>query len=195
MPPVLDPSKSKVDGLVFLGISLARKNDSVGHPESNTYQTSFDFNEVQDRDYKYIFSTNDDGWLVGGGEPGVPKSYKLPAPDSAHVEIMRIGTYHKKWGGIPVEEIVQAFQQAKILIPEITVVPTAVCENDDLPPELEIRFDMERAPSQHKWNRMNYYHPYHIIGNYVLYRINYSVCFIIQVDSIQDPSIPRLYGK
>ena len=43
-------------------------------------------------------SSNDDGWLVGGGEPGPPKSYKLASKDSAHVEIMRIGTYNPEWG-------------------------------------------------------------------------------------------------
>lgn len=144
MPPVLDPTKSKVDGLAFLGLSLARRSE-VGHPASQTHQIAFDLNEVQDREYHYIFSSNDDGWLVGGGEPGPPHSYKLPAPDSAHVEIMRIGTYNKTWGGIPLEDIMDAFTTGKILIPEITVVPTAVVENDDNPPELEIRFDMELA--------------------------------------------------
>lgn len=144
MPPVLDPSKSKVDGLAFLGISLARKSDQ-GHPASQTHQTAFDLNDVTDRDYEYIFSTNDDGWLVGGGEPGPPKSYKLAAPDSAHVEIMRIGTFNKALGGVTQQEIVDALKSAKILIPEITVVPTAVDANADLPPELEIRFDMKPA--------------------------------------------------
>lgn len=144
MPPTLEPAKSKIDGLAFLGLSLARRSD-VGNPASQTHQTSFDFNEVQDREYKYLASTNDDGWLLGGGEPGPPLSYKLRAPDSAHVEIMRVGTFNKNWGGLPVEEIVDAFKSAKILVPEITVVPTAVVENEDLPPELEIRFDMEKS--------------------------------------------------
>ncbi len=36
----------------------------------------------------------------------------------------------------------------EILIPQIEVVPTAVVANADLPPELEIRFDMEpRVPN------------------------------------------------
>jgi hypothetical protein len=78
---------------------LSRRSEQ-GHPDSITHQTAFDFNEVIDRDYTHIFSTNDDGWLVGGGEPGPPKSYKLPAKDSAHVEIMRIGTFNPEWGGL-----------------------------------------------------------------------------------------------
>jgi hypothetical protein len=175
MPPVLDPNRSLVDGLAFLGLSLSRNTDDnvvmdntiadsvgtetdrchrsitkkatdildhQGHPATVTRQNAFDLNEVIDRNYTYVFSTNDDGWLVGGGEPGPPLSYKLAAPDSAHVEIMRIGTYRAEWGGISVEDIVQALQSGKILIPQVEVVPTAVVANRDQPPELEIRFDM-----------------------------------------------------
>jgi hypothetical protein len=142
MPPVLDPQRHLRDGLAFLGLSLTR-HSSVGHADSVTHQTAFDLNKVVDRDYEHIFSTNDDGWLVGGGEPGPPTSYKLAAKDSAHVEIMRIGTYEKKWGGLSVESIVQALQDGAIFIPEIQVLPTAVVANPDTPPELEIRFDMQ----------------------------------------------------
>eukprot|EP00980_Cylindrotheca_fusiformis_P006820 scaffold1427_cov63-Cylindrotheca_fusiformis.AAC.3 len=142
MPPVLDPEQSKVDGLAFLGLSLSRKSKQ-GHPDSVTHQESFDFNEILDRSYDYIFSTNDDGWLVGGGEPGPPISYKLAAKDSAHVELIRIGTYHKEWGGVPLVDLLDLMMSGDILIPQIEVVPTAVVANSDVPPELEIRFDME----------------------------------------------------
>lgn len=145
MPPVLKPEQSKVDGLAFLGLSLARKSDQ-GHPDSVTHQTAFDLNDVIDRNYEYLASTNDDGWLVGGGEPGPPKSYKLAAKDSAHVEIMRIGTYKPEWGGINQREIIEVLRSGKILIPQIEVIPTAVVANGDRPPELEIRFDMPYGP-------------------------------------------------
>ena len=141
MPPVLSPEKSQVDGLAFLGLSLCRKSPD-GHVNSKTHQTAFDLNEVCDREYQFVFSSNDDGWLVGGGEAGPPFSYKLSAPDSGHVEIMRIGTFEPKWGGISKQDILKAFQSGRILIPQITVVPTAVVANGDAPPELEIRFDM-----------------------------------------------------
>lgn len=111
------------------------------------HQQAFDFDLVQDRDYEHVFSTNDDGWLVGGGEPGPPTSYKLPAKDSAHVEIMRIGTYEPAWGGMYRKDIIETLKEGKILIPEVTVVPTAVVANGDSPPELEIRFDMVTAPN------------------------------------------------
>jgi hypothetical protein len=143
MPPVLDPAKHKRDGLAFLGLSLTRHSSGVGHADSVTHQTAFDLNQVLDRDYEHIFSTNDDGWLVGGGEPGPPHSYKLAAKDSAHVEIMRIGTYRPEWGGLTVESIVQALQEGAIFIPEIQVLPTAVVANPDTPPELEVRFDLQ----------------------------------------------------
>jgi len=142
MPPVLDPSKSKVDGLAFLGLSLALKSEQ-GHPESYTHQTSFDLNDVLDREYEFISSTDDNGWLVGGGEPGPPASYKLALKDSAHAEIIRIGNYRKEWGGVPQEEIIEVMKSGEILIPQIEVLPTAVVENHDSPPELQIRFDME----------------------------------------------------
>ena len=128
--------------MAFLGLSLSQYSDK-GHPESITNQTAFDLNEVIDRDYQYIFSTNDDGWLVGGGEPGPPKSYKLAAPDSAHVEILRIGTYEPEWGGLEKSLVVETLKEGKIMIPQITVLPSAVVANGDLPPELEIRFDMD----------------------------------------------------
>lgn len=145
MPPVLKPELSKVDGLAFLGLSLARKSDR-GHPESYTHQIAFDLNDVIDRSYEYVASTNDDGWLVGGGEPGPPRSYKLPAKDSAHVEIMRVGTYNPEWGGISEKEIIEVMKSGKILIPQVEILPSAVVCNGHKPPEIEIRFDMPYGP-------------------------------------------------
>jgi len=131
-----------VDGLAFLGLSLSQKDDR-GHPDSLTHQTAFDLNEVQDRDYKYMQATNDDGWLAGGGEPGPPRSYKLAAKDSSHVEMMRIGTYKPEWGGVTQEEIVRVMKSGVIFLPQIEVLPTVVKANPDKPPELEVKFDME----------------------------------------------------
>jgi len=57
----------------------------------STTTKAFDFDVLCDRQYNYVASTSDDGWLVGGGEPkGSPK---LPAPDSAHIEVEVLG-----WG-------------------------------------------------------------------------------------------------
>jgi hypothetical protein len=47
------PTEYKVDGLAFLGLSLAQKNEALGHPDSVTHQTAFDFNDIIDRNYEY----------------------------------------------------------------------------------------------------------------------------------------------
>lgn len=75
----------------------------TSHPGSISRQTQFDFNRIQDRDYKYFVATNDDGWLVGGGENG--DSFKLTNSDSAHCEIIRVGTFNEAWGGASRERI------------------------------------------------------------------------------------------
>jgi len=56
---------------------------------------------------------------------------------------MRIGTYKKEWGGIEREDILEAMKGGKIKVPQIMALPTAVVANPDMPPELEIRFDMD----------------------------------------------------
>jgi hypothetical protein len=93
MPPVLDPIDSKVDGLAFLGLSLARNHyygrgegkdgkeggesandnnckegEKLGHPDSYTHQTAFDLNKVIDREYEFLQSTDDNGWYVPNSE-------------------------------------------------------------------------------------------------------------------------------
>lgn len=140
MPPFLDPENTKVDGLAFLGLSLARKS-AHGHADSQTHQTAFDLDSLTDRDYQHVISTNDDGWLVGGGEP--QSSYKLPAPDSAVVSLMHIGTFDARQGGLSRDQLLQAFVDSKILVPEMTVVPTSVVSNAS--GDLQLRFDMESA--------------------------------------------------
>eukprot|EP00339_Tiarina_fusa_P025731 CAMPEP_0117004742 /NCGR_PEP_ID=MMETSP0472-20121206/5600_1 /TAXON_ID=693140 ORGANISM="Tiarina fusus, Strain LIS" /NCGR_SAMPLE_ID=MMETSP0472 /ASSEMBLY_ACC=CAM_ASM_000603 /LENGTH=1102 /DNA_ID=CAMNT_0004705771 /DNA_START=220 /DNA_END=3528 /DNA_ORIENTATION=+ len=54
---------------VTIGLSLTRRS-SAGHADTVTRQTAFDFNELQDRDYKYVSSTDSTGWRAGGGERG-----------------------------------------------------------------------------------------------------------------------------
>lgn len=56
---------------VTIGLSMSRRHNS-GHPESITRQTAYDFNELQDRQYKYVSSTDKYGWRAGGGEKGGP---------------------------------------------------------------------------------------------------------------------------
>jgi len=55
---------------VTIGLSLSRRSSALGHPDTVTRQTAFDFNELQDREYKYVSSTDSSGWKAGGGERG-----------------------------------------------------------------------------------------------------------------------------
>jgi len=145
--PFLIPESTKVDGLAFIGLSLSRSNDSPHcHPLTVTRQSVFDFNEVQDRKYAYVGTTGDDGWLVGGGEPEIG-SCKLPNKDSAHVEIMRVGTLDTSLGGVSIQDIEDLLSSGKVLIPLMMVMPTAVTKSWHQPPELEVRFDLERVDS------------------------------------------------
>lgn len=55
---------------VTIALSLSRRSSTLGHPDTVTRQTAFDFNELQDREYKYVSSTDSSGWRAGGGERG-----------------------------------------------------------------------------------------------------------------------------
>jgi hypothetical protein len=63
---------------ITIGLSLSRRS-SVGHPDTVTRQTAFDFNELQDREYKYVSSTDSSGWRAGGGERGGPLNPNMDA--------------------------------------------------------------------------------------------------------------------
>lgn len=117
------------DDHAFLGLSLTRKGPR-GHPDSATHQEAFDFDLLQDRDSKYIHCANEDGWFGGGGVPHT--SYQLPAIDSSHVELMRISDR---------DAIIETLSEGKILIPEMTVVPTEVVAEGGGLANIEVRFD------------------------------------------------------
>lgn len=136
----LSPPHAVVDGLAMVGLSLTRRS-MRGHPASSTHQTAFDLDRFTDRSYRYVASTSDDGWLVGGGEP--IDSSKLPAADSAHVALMHVSTWDPNTGGVSQEALLQALVQCQILIPQVTVVPTSVVVTDH--GTLQVRFDMESA--------------------------------------------------
>jgi len=64
------PSSTPGKHTITIGLSLSRRSSSLGHPDTVTRQTAFDFNELQDREYKYVSSTDSSGWRAGGGERG-----------------------------------------------------------------------------------------------------------------------------
>ena len=157
--PQLEPIGGDPDGLIFLGLSLSRNFlELVSHPSefvpssnnaSVSRQTQFDFNQIQDRNYFNYCSTNDDGWLVGGGEgtgsfPGSKPSYKLTNPDSAHIEIVHIGNGDPSLGGLSEEEIFAIMEDVEF--EPIRLKPSYVRLNDEDPPEFELRFEPQDNP-------------------------------------------------
>jgi hypothetical protein len=78
-------------GLAFIGLSfsvLTRK----GNPNSYQLCDQFPMENLIDRDYKYVMSMDEDGWLVGGGYKQFDYSGKMPYIDSSHTELLRIGS-------------------------------------------------------------------------------------------------------
>lgn len=137
--------RSAGGGVVVIGLCLSRKNSILGHPDTVTRQMAFDFNQLQDRDYEYVSSTDDGGWLAGGGERGgSPKSSdtsrKIAAPDRVYIPIMVINAANSA----VVDEIVAALASGEIFIPEVSILPETLSVNATSPPDLVVRFECEK---------------------------------------------------
>jgi hypothetical protein len=159
-------STKKKKHSITIGLSLSRRS-SVGHADSVTRQTAFDFNELQDRAYKYVSST--DGWLAGGGEKGGPpgshhsnggdppetnKNVVAPpmtsstststatkaTPDTVHIPIIQIDAD----SSAAVDSIIAALARGEVFIPHMSVLPEALGVNGVSPPDLQVRFGCER---------------------------------------------------
>lgn len=65
------------DGLSFIGVSFS-VNTANGNPYSYQLNDQFPMENIIDRDYKYIMSMDEDGWLVGGGYKTFDYSGKMP---------------------------------------------------------------------------------------------------------------------
>jgi hypothetical protein len=64
-------------GLAFLGFSFS-VNTASGNPYSYQLCDQFPMENIIDRDYEYIMSMDEDGWLLGGGYKAFDYSGKLP---------------------------------------------------------------------------------------------------------------------
>lgn len=84
-------SSCSQDGLSFIGVSFS-VNTVNGNPYSYQLNDQFPMENIIDRDYTYIMSMDEDGWLVGGGYKQFDYSGKMPYIDSSHTEIVRIGS-------------------------------------------------------------------------------------------------------
>ena len=150
---------------VTIGLSLSRRHSTLGHPDTVTRQTAFDFNELQDRDYKYVSSTDSSGWRAGGGEKGgnsssnsisqsqlddtdvemnghAPSStaHKVAAPDTVHIPIIHIDAESPA----AVDQIISSLARGEVFIPHMSILPEALSVNGVSPPDLVVRFGCER---------------------------------------------------
>ena len=65
------------DGLSFIGISFS-VNTAMGNPFSYQLCDQFPMENIIDRNYDYVMSMDEDGWLVGGGYKSFDFSGKMP---------------------------------------------------------------------------------------------------------------------
>ncbi|CAB9502137.1 expressed unknown protein [Seminavis robusta] len=86
---------------VTIGLSLSRRHSTVGHPDTVTRQTAFDFNELQDRQYKYVSSTDSSGWRAGGGERGGDQSQMASAAEDTDALVDDFGSASLHPHGVP----------------------------------------------------------------------------------------------
>jgi hypothetical protein len=64
-------------GLSFIGVSFS-VNTASGNPYSYQLCDQFPMENIIDRDYEYVMSMDEDGWLVGGGYKTFDYSGKMP---------------------------------------------------------------------------------------------------------------------
>ncbi len=80
-----------MEGLSFIGISFS-VNTANGNPYSYQLCDQFPMENIIDRNYNYVMSMDEDGWLVGGGYKTFDYSGKMPYIDSSHTELLRVGS-------------------------------------------------------------------------------------------------------
>lgn len=96
-----------MEGLSFIGISFS-VNTASGNPYSYQLCDQFPMENIIDRDYNYVMSMDEDGWLVGGGYKSFDYSGKMPYIDSSHTELLRIGSLDPEYGGTTISQVYAA---------------------------------------------------------------------------------------
>ena len=149
--PSAGSSSSNGGHTVVIGLCLSRRS-GIGHGDTVTRQSEYDFNELQDRDYKYVSSTDEKGWLAGGGERRDPHAniseeeigdgdrHKIPAADTVHIPIIQINAS----SNAAVSEIVAALARGEIFIPHMSIMPETLTVKGKSPPDLVVSFGCER---------------------------------------------------
>uniref|UniRef100_A0A7S1G390 Uncharacterized protein n=1 Tax=Corethron hystrix TaxID=216773 RepID=A0A7S1G390_9STRA len=107
-------------GLSFIGVSFSVWTNS-GNPYSYQLCDQFPMENIIDRDYSYVMSMDEDGWLVGGGYKTFDHSGKMPYVDSSHTELLRIGSLDTSYGGTSISQVYDAMSQVDI--PPLKIFP------------------------------------------------------------------------
>jgi len=114
------------DGSAFIGVSFSVHN-KTGNGNSHQLNDQFPMENLIDRSYDYVMSTDEYGWLAGGGYKQFDTSGKISNADSAHAELLRIGSLNAR--GDSMSQVVHyAFSQLSFepfLFYPITVKTTA----------------------------------------------------------------------
>lgn len=146
-PNIMSENRAQVDAnntevaygkhTITIGLCLSQRSE-VGHSSTITRQTAYDFNELQDREYNFVSSTDSRGWRAGGGEP--TGSNKVAAADKVHIPIINIDA------GSPqvIDAIIEALARGELFIPHMSVIPEALSVDGVSPPDLVVRFGTER---------------------------------------------------
>lgn len=111
------------DGLSFIGISFS-VNTASGNPYSYQLCDQFPMENIIDRNYDYVMSMDEDGWLVGGGYKPFDYSGKMPYIDSSHTELLRVGSMDNSKGGTSVAQVYEAMED--VSFPPFSVFPEYV---------------------------------------------------------------------
>mmetsp|Transcript_19980 Transcript_19980/g.57856 ORF Transcript_19980/g.57856 Transcript_19980/m.57856 type:complete len:1015 (-) Transcript_19980:383-3427(-) len=108
------------DGLSFIGVSFS-VNTASGNPYSYQLCDQFPMENIIDRDYDYVMSMDEDGWLVGGGYKQFDYSGKMPYIDSSHTELLRVGSMDTDLGGTSIGQVIQAMSEVEL--PPLSIFP------------------------------------------------------------------------
>jgi len=110
-------------GLSFIGVSFS-VNTALGNPYSYQLCDQYPMENIIDRNYDYVMSMDEDGWLVGGGYKSFDYSGKMPYIDSSHTELLRIGSVDPEYGGTTIEQVYSAMDS--LSFPPFSIFPEYV---------------------------------------------------------------------
>jgi len=113
----------EMEGLSFIGISFS-VNTASGNPYSYQLCDQFPMENIIDRNYDYVMSMDEDGWLVGGGYKSFDFSGKMPYIDSSHTELLRIGSLDPDYGGTTIDQVYKAM--SSVTFPPFSIFPEYV---------------------------------------------------------------------